>query len=136
MENLTKREYFAGLAMQSLITKFDNNKDNSKDIAYVAVKYADTLIEKLDENKDDALKSAMENYKETIEKFNENFNKDKKDYLSNIEDDNNEYKDHDDYLRKNYKKAYKNWLNYKKLDDTPENVKDFEDYWFEDTDND
>ena len=48
---LTKREYFAGLAMQGIVTKEKFNDLDVTDIAYVAVKMADDLLKELDKPK-------------------------------------------------------------------------------------
>lgn len=51
---LTKREYFAGLAMQGLLSIYDPQKDitpyirNAKDMAELAVKSADELLKQLE----------------------------------------------------------------------------------------
>ncbi len=51
---LTKREYFAGLAMQGMAASqywaenFNNNEDDLKNMAYVAVKAADALLKELE----------------------------------------------------------------------------------------
>jgi len=44
---LTKREYFAAMAFQSLIT-MERIKDNADTIAETAVKYADALLKELE----------------------------------------------------------------------------------------
>lgn len=49
---LTKREYFAAMAMQGLLTKFGN--DYELQIAKDAIYWADTLIEELNKAKQDA----------------------------------------------------------------------------------
>ena len=45
---LTKREYFAGLAMQGLISKGVDMMYNPNDIANYAVDYADSLLKQLE----------------------------------------------------------------------------------------
>ena len=49
---LTKREYFAAMAMQELLTKFGN--DYELQIAKDAIYWADALIEELNKTKQDA----------------------------------------------------------------------------------
>jgi hypothetical protein len=44
---LTKREYFAGLAMQGIVTTDKLNDWDVTDIAYVAVKISDALLDRL-----------------------------------------------------------------------------------------
>ena len=47
---LTKREYFAGLAMQGLISNLHQCQANSWDtLAVISISYADALLEKLNE---------------------------------------------------------------------------------------
>lgn len=48
-KGLTKREYFAGLAMQSLI--ISQTKWHTRDIACFAVKLSDTILAELDKPK-------------------------------------------------------------------------------------
>jgi hypothetical protein len=49
---LTKREYFAGLAMQSYVnTYYGEQKDTIEDVAKRSVKMADVLLEELDKTK-------------------------------------------------------------------------------------
>ena len=47
---LTKREHFASIAMQGLISNSQPNK-NQKHLAGLAVSYADALLEQLDYDK-------------------------------------------------------------------------------------
>lgn len=50
-DGLTKLEYFAGLAMQALITNApEGNLGNSKEGAPLAVQWANSLIEALNNN--------------------------------------------------------------------------------------
>lgn len=51
-EGLTKREYFAAMAMQGLLTKFGN--DYELQIAKDAIYWADALIDELNKTKQDA----------------------------------------------------------------------------------
>lgn len=44
---LTKREYFAGLALQSLISYYGN--ENEKEAAIYAIEFADALIKQLNQ---------------------------------------------------------------------------------------
>ena len=44
---LTKREYFAGLAMQGIVTKDQYNDLDVIDIADVAVKISDAILDRL-----------------------------------------------------------------------------------------
>jgi len=45
---LTKREYFAGLAMQGILAKnFDNNGENLEETISDALEYADELLKQL-----------------------------------------------------------------------------------------
>lgn len=44
---LTKREYFAGLAMQGIVTTDKLNDWDVTDIAYVAIKISDALLDRL-----------------------------------------------------------------------------------------
>lgn len=47
-EGLTKREYFAGIAMEALISRRNPGlKDNIEQIAILAVDFADALIKQL-----------------------------------------------------------------------------------------
>lgn len=49
-EGLTKREYFAGLAMQGILANSNNRKQSDFthiDFAYMAVKQADELLKQL-----------------------------------------------------------------------------------------
>lgn len=54
---LTKREYFAGLAMQAILSTLDKWKDeggkqlNADDVSKLAITASDSLLEKLEENK-------------------------------------------------------------------------------------
>lgn len=49
---MTKREYFAGLAMRALLSTPTISREESIEwVAIFAVKYADTLIKALDETK-------------------------------------------------------------------------------------
>lgn len=48
---LTKREYFAGLAMQGLLSREAPNGFNSAQYAGWAVSYADALLEELEKKK-------------------------------------------------------------------------------------
>jgi hypothetical protein len=53
-EGLTKREYFAGLAMQGVLShnsKYSPTPNQAADIAMYAVKIADALLEELDKTK-------------------------------------------------------------------------------------
>ena len=45
---LTKREHFAGLAMQSFIVKYGNDHQSESDLAVYAVLAADALLKELD----------------------------------------------------------------------------------------
>ena len=47
IEGLTKREYFAGLAMQGYCSNIGTAKITSKEIAILAAKQADALLEEL-----------------------------------------------------------------------------------------
>ena len=46
-KELTKREYFAGLAIQGILTTDKLDDWDVTDIAYVAVKMADALLDRL-----------------------------------------------------------------------------------------
>ena len=46
-EGLTKREYFAGLAMQGMLANKDASDFTSFTTAEVAIRYADELLEQL-----------------------------------------------------------------------------------------
>ena len=50
---LTKREYFAGLAMQGLMSSFTENAENgfygTKEVVSTAIEYADELLKQLEE---------------------------------------------------------------------------------------
>ena len=48
--SLTKREHFAGLAMQALLAKYGN--ENADDCASYAVEYADALLKALRQDDD------------------------------------------------------------------------------------
>ena len=49
---LTKREYFAGLAMQGLMSSFTENAENgfygTKEVVSTAIEYADELLKRLE----------------------------------------------------------------------------------------
>ena len=49
---LTKREYFAGLAMQGLMSSFTENAENgfygTKEVVSTAIEYADELLKQLE----------------------------------------------------------------------------------------
>ena len=47
-EGLTKREHFAGLAMQALLAKYGN--ENADDCASYAVEYANALLKALEQD--------------------------------------------------------------------------------------
>ena len=47
-KGLTKREHFASMAMQGLLSKFGDLTHNPKDIANYAVDYADELLKELE----------------------------------------------------------------------------------------
>ena len=57
-EGLTKREYFAGLAMQGLISSFTEKASNGswgleiKETIIVAIEYADELLKQLETTQD------------------------------------------------------------------------------------
>ena len=51
VKGLTKREYFAGLAMQGLLSKGNDITYNPKDIANYSIDFADSLLTALDELK-------------------------------------------------------------------------------------
>ena len=46
-KGLTKREYFAGLAMQGIVTTDKLDDWDVTDIAYVSIKMADALLDRL-----------------------------------------------------------------------------------------
>jgi hypothetical protein len=46
---LTKREYFAALAMQGLLARYGDEVDRDNFISIKSIEYADNLLEKLDE---------------------------------------------------------------------------------------
>jgi glycerol kinase len=48
---LTKREYFAAMAMQGILSNEDNSYETAEDKAETAVKSADALIEALNKEK-------------------------------------------------------------------------------------
>lgn len=55
MAGLTKREYFAGLAMQGLLVNYVNNGQyasytDQPDVAHIAVQVADELLKQLENN--------------------------------------------------------------------------------------
>jgi hypothetical protein len=52
--NPTLREYYAGLAMQGLLTADTEFERTEEDIAMLAVKQADTLIAELNKEAEDA----------------------------------------------------------------------------------
>jgi len=43
-EKITKKEFFAGMALQGLISKESSNRFHADDLAYLANEYADALI--------------------------------------------------------------------------------------------
>ena len=47
-EGLTKREHFAGLAMQALLARYGN--ENADDCASYAVEYANALLKELEQD--------------------------------------------------------------------------------------
>ena len=51
-EGLTKREHFAGLAMQGFIAAGVNGMPCAIELSILATHYADTLLKKLGENHD------------------------------------------------------------------------------------
>lgn len=48
-EGLTKREYFAGLAMQGILSKQEFNFSLSSTLADISVEIADALLERLND---------------------------------------------------------------------------------------
>jgi hypothetical protein len=48
---LTKREHFAGLAMQGFISAGSQGMPTDLDVAVMAIKYADALLKALEQNK-------------------------------------------------------------------------------------
>ena len=48
---LTKREYFAGLAMQGMLANKDANTFNAESTAEISIKYADELLTQLEDEK-------------------------------------------------------------------------------------
>lgn len=51
MEGLTKREYFAGLAMQGMLSNAINHREAAVDLAICAKAMADALIAELNKSK-------------------------------------------------------------------------------------
>jgi hypothetical protein len=47
-EGLTKREYFTGLAMQSIISREIFSSGNIEDVNKLAIRYADELLKQLE----------------------------------------------------------------------------------------